>query len=112
MLLETVRSQSADAVIRAERIVELRERYRATAASVGSVNAMQVVDLVCENPIVIARLVEARLGVARPTALRLLRALEGAGVLEEARQGAQGQRRYVVRELMDVVTADGPGESV
>jgi Fic family protein len=106
LFLETIRAQSVDAVVRAERIIELRERYRATATELGSLNAVQVVDLVCENPIVTTRLLEARLGVARPTALRLLRQLEGAGVLEEARQGARGQRRYVARELMDLVTAD------
>jgi Fic family protein len=105
LFLETVRSQSVDAVLRSERLIELRERYRAAATDLGSVNAMAVVDLVCENPIATTRLVEARLGVARPTALRLLRQLEAAGVLEEARAGARGQRRYVARELMEVVTA-------
>jgi Fic family protein len=109
LFLEAVRSQSLDAVTRAERIVELRQRYRATAAKLGSVNALHVVDLMCENPIVTTRLVEGRLGVARPTALRLLRQLEAAGLLDEAAQGARGQRRYVARELMDVVTADGLG---
>jgi Fic family protein len=108
--LETVRSQSIDAVARAERIIGLRERYRATAAGLGSVNAMQLVDLVCENPIVTSRLVEARLGVTRPTALRLLRQLEAAGTLEEAPPGARGQRRYLARDLMDVVTADSVGQ--
>lgn len=96
---------------RAERIIELRERYRVVATELGSVNALQVVDLMCENPIVTTRLIEARLGVARPTALRLMRQLEGAGLLDEAAQGARGQRRYVARELMDVVTADDVGGS-
>lgn len=103
LFLEVVRSQAVDAVARAERIVALRERYRAAAAELRSVNAFQVVDLMCENPIVTTRLVEARLGVARPTALRILRQLDGAGLLEEASQGARGQRRYVARELMDVI---------
>lgn len=111
LFLEVVRSQSVDAVARAERIVALRERYRAAATDLRSVNALQVVDLMCENPIVTTRLIEARLGVARPTALRLLRQLEGAGLLEEAAHGARGQRRYVARDLMDVVTADEPGRS-
>lgn len=106
LFLEAVRSQSVDAVRRAERIVELRERYRATATGLGSVNALQVVDLMCENPIVTSRLVEGRIGVSRPTALRLLRQLEAAGLLEEAAQGARGQRRYVARDLLDVVTTD------
>jgi Fic family protein len=111
LFLDVVRSQSVDAVARAERIVTLRERYRATATELRSVNALQVVDLMCENPIVTTRLIEARLGVARPTALRLLRQLEGAGLVEEAAQGARGQRRYVARDLMNAVTADEPGRS-
>lgn len=109
LFLEAVHSQSVDAVTRAERILELRERYRATAAKLGSVNALHVVDLMCENPIVTTRLVEARLGVARPTALRLLRQLEATGLLDEAPHGARGQRRYIARELMDAVTADELG---
>ncbi len=87
-------------------IVRLREHYRTEAMKIGNVNALQLVDLMCENPIVTTRLVETRLGVARPTALRLLRQLGDAGLLEESAQGARGQRRYVARELMDVVTAD------
>jgi len=106
LFLEVVRSQSIDAVSRAERIIALRERYRSVATGLGSVNALQVVDLMCENPIVTTRLVEARLGVARPTALRLLRQLETAGLLDEAAQGARGQRRYIARELLGVVTAE------
>ena len=72
-------------------------------------NALQLVDLMCENPIVTSRLVEGRLGVARPTALRLLRQLADARLLEEAAQGPRGQRRYVARDLLDVVTADDLG---
>jgi Fic family protein len=109
LFLQAVYSQSIDAVKRAEKIVELRERYRRQATELGSVNALQLVDLMCENPIVTTRLVEARLGVARPTALRLLRQLADAGLLEEAAQGARGQRRYVARDLMDVLTTDDLG---
>lgn len=109
LFLEVVRSQSLDAVLRAERIVALRERYRVVASRIGSVNALQLVDLICENPIVTTRLVEARIGVARPTALRLLRQLERAGLLEEAAQGARRQRRYIALELMAVVTAEDAG---
>ena len=106
LFLEVVQSQSRDAVMRAERIMELREHYRTLASNLGSVNAPQLVDLICENPIVTARLAEARLGVARPTALRLLRQLEQVGLLEQVAQGARRQRRYVARALMDLVTAD------
>jgi GTP-sensing pleiotropic transcriptional regulator CodY len=71
-----------------------------------SSNAMRLVDLVCETPIVSARIVEDKLGVTRPTALKLLRRLEQAGILEERHTGPRGQRRYLARELMDAVTDD------
>ncbi len=106
MFLTSVHSQAADAVERAQRIVELRERYRSSAAAVHSTNAMLLVDLVCETPIVSARTVEDRLGVTRPTALKLLRQLEHVGVLEEVAAGPRGQRRYLARELMNAISED------
>lgn len=109
LFLRSVRSQSLDAVSRAEKIVELRERYRAIAAEIGSVNAMQAVDAVCENPIVTTRLIEAHLGVARPTHYGCSASSSRPVCLEEAPHGARGQRRYVARELMDAVTAEDVG---
>lgn len=104
LFLTAVRSQAADAVTRAQRIVELRERYRAAAAAIASSNAMTLVDLVCDTPIVSSRAVETKLGVTRPTALKLLRQLEEVGVLQEGDRGPRGQRRYLARELMAAVT--------
>ncbi len=106
LFLAAVNSQAADAVVRAQRIVELRERYRLAASAIASSNAMTLVDLVCETPIVSSRAVEAGLGVTRPTALKLLKRLEEVGVLQEETSGPRGQRRYVARELMAVVTED------
>ena len=91
---------------RAERIVELRERYRHAAGSIGSTNALALVDLICENPLLTTRLVEQRLGVTRPTSLRLLRQSEALGALVERDSGARGQRRYVAQTFMSV-----PGEA-
>jgi Fic family protein len=112
LFLAAVRSQAADAVARAQRLVELRERYRSAASAIASSNAMALVDLVCETPIVFSRAVETRLGVTRPTALKLLRRLEGVGVLEEGTPGPRGQRRYLARELMAVVAEEGPVPAV
>ena len=104
LFLTAVHTQAGDAVRRAQNLIDLRDRYREAAAMASTANAMRLVDLVCENPIVTTRLVEDRLAVTRPTALRLLRQLEGAGVLTEGAAGIRGQRRYFARELMDVVT--------
>jgi len=110
MFLTAVETQASDAVSRAERIIELRERYRGMAATMGTANGVALVDLVCESPLVTTRLVEERLGVSRPTAVRLLRQLEARGVLSEGRSGLRGQRRYVARELMEAVTDEWKGE--
>lgn len=103
MFLAAVETQATDAVQRAERIIALRERYREAASSIGSAHALALVDLICENPVVTTRAIESRLGVTRPTALRLLRRMEERGVLEEAEAGARGQRRYVAHEFLDAV---------
>jgi Fic family protein len=114
LFLSAVHSQATDAVARAQRIVALRERYRAAASAIASSNGTALVDLVCETPIVSSRTVEARLGVTRPTALKLLRQLEAVGVLNEGDPGPRGQRRYLAQELMAAVTdeAGHPGERV
>lgn len=106
LFLTSVHSQAADAVGRAQRIIELRERYRVAASSIASSKAMLLVDLVCETPIVSSRAVEENLAVTRPTALKLLRQLKKVGVLEEGHTGPRGQRRYLASELMDAVTDD------
>jgi Fic family protein len=111
MFLIAVETQASDAVSRAERIIELRERYRGMAATMGTANGVALVDLVCESPLVTTRLVEEQLGVSRPTAVRLLRQLEERGVLSEGRSGIRGQRRYVARELMAAVTDEWKRES-
>jgi len=109
LFLTAVRSQATDAVFRAQRIVELRERYRVAASSIASSKGMALVDLVCETPIVTSRTVETRLGVTRPTALKLLRQLEAVGVLSEGNPGPRGQRRYLAHKLMAAVTDEAAG---
>ena len=103
LFLTAVRVEAHDAVSRAHQIIELQQRYRQAAADMGTVNGLALVDLICANPLVTTRLVEERLGVSRPTALRLLRGLEQRRVLSEAEAGARGQRRYAAWELMAVL---------
>jgi len=109
LFLTAVDVEARDAVGRAERIVELQARYREAANKMGTANALALIDLLFEHPVVTTRLVEERLGVSRPTALRLLRGLDGRGVLAEGTAGIRGQRRYVARELMAAVTDEREG---
>ena len=110
LFLTSVETQASDAVVRARRLVDLRDRYRQAASTMSTTNGLALVDIVCESPLLTTRLVESRLEVTRPTALRLLRQLEDRGVLSEDAKGARGQRRYVAKELMAAVTDDSGGK--
>ncbi|MGI8592862.1 MAG: Fic family protein [Solirubrobacteraceae bacterium] len=109
LFLHAVETQASDAVLRSQRMIELRDRYRQAVGTM-STNGLTLVDIVFQSPLLTTRLVEDQLDVTRPTALRLLRQLEDRGVLSEGRRGPRGQRRYVARELMTVVTDEGGGE--
>jgi Fic family protein len=100
LFLRAVRTQATEAMVRARRLMDLREQYRLRAASLPPKNAIALVDLACEAPILTARLVTERLGVTRPTAGNLLRRLESEGVLVRASAGDRGQQRYVAREIL------------
>lgn len=104
LFLAAVETESIDAVERAHAILELRERYRKTALAVGGANEIELVELICENPIVSARSVEDHVRVSRPTALRLLGKLEREGLLSMGSEGRRGQRRYVAREMLALVS--------
>lgn len=103
LFLASINTEATDAVGRAQQIIQLRDRYLEAAASLGTRNAIAVIDLICENPVITTRSIESRLEVSRPTALRLLRRMEERGVLTEQEAGARGQRRYVARELLTLV---------
>lgn len=103
LYLTAVESQANDAVQRAQRIIDVREDYLRAAVALGTPNALTLVELICENPIVTTRSIENRLDVSRPTALRLLKRMEEQGVLSETDSGARGQRRYVARAMMGAV---------
>lgn len=108
LYLTAVKTQAEDAVMRSQRIIDLREQYRQTAASIGTTNAAALVDLICETPIVTTRSIELTLGISRPTALRLLRRMADEGVLSEAPPGARGQRRYIAEAMLNAVASDEP----
>ena len=107
LFLEGVRTQAIDAVVRAERLTDLRERYRASVQAATRGIANQVVELALEQPVLNSRVVEARLGVSRPAALKALRQLEDLGVLVEADGGPRGQLRWRAHEVLSVLTDEG-----
>jgi Fic family protein len=102
--LDGVEIQANDAVARAERLVDLREQYRQRVARVTRSNALAVVDIAFDSPVLTSRVVESRLAVTRPTALSLLQQLADLDVLVEHATGPRGQRRWMAQEIMQIVT--------
>jgi Fic family protein len=91
--LTAVAAQSEDAVQRAERLFELRESYRAQLAGNRS-RAIEVVDLLFENPFITARSASERLGITSQGALNLIRLLERKEWLLEIGTIGRGGRVY------------------
>ena len=102
-----VADSAADGVRRALLLVDLREDYRRQVPA--QANLHSLIDLTFESPVLTGRLVEQRLGVTRPTALRLLSVLADHGVLNERSAGPRSQRRWDAPEIMSVVTTRPAG---
>jgi Fic family protein len=104
LFLDGVRTQAVDAVVRAERLVDLRERYRATVQGATRSVANQVADLAIEQPILTARTVEERFEISRPAAIKALRQLGDLGILSEVPGGPRGQLRWRADEVLAALT--------
>jgi Fic family protein len=91
--LTAVAVQADDAIQRAERLYDLRENYRGELAG-SRTRAVEVVDLLFENPVVTARRVATRLGASHQGALNLLRQLEALGWLTNLGTFGRGGRTY------------------
>ncbi len=98
--LHGVEMQANDAVVRAERLVDLRERYRGLVMESTRSQAVALVDVLFAHPILTARIVEQNVDVRRPTALRMLDQLAELGILSEMEPGQRRQRRFVAREVL------------
>jgi Fic family protein len=101
--LTAVADQAADAVVRSERLADLRERYRLELASTRS-RASEVVDLLLANPYITVRQVQERLGVTQPGALNLLRSIERRGWIHERASLGRGRRTlWVSQDVMAIL---------
>ena len=107
--LHGIELQADDAVRRAEQLVDLRERYRHLVLTMTRSQALAVVDIAFDVPLLTSRLVQQRLAVTRPTALSLLQQLGDLDILYEEAPGARGQRRWIAREIMQIVAGEETG---
>lgn len=101
--LNGVEVQANDAVVRAEKLVDLRETYRTRVMQSTRSQAVALVDVLFAHPILTARLVESNLDVRRPTALRMLDQLADIGILDEMGPGPRRQRRFIAGEVMSAL---------
>ena len=98
--LTGVETQANDALTRAERLVDLRESYRARVVQSTRSQSVSLVDALFANPIITARRVEKIQNVKRPTSLRMLSQLRDLEILTEIAPGPRRQRRFMAEEIL------------
>jgi Fic family protein len=103
--LTAVAAQAGDAVLRAELLVNVRERYKHQLAEEGSRSrAGDIVDLMMDNPYVTVARVRMALEVTQPGALNLLRGLEQRGWLRDlGTSGRGGRLMWVAPEVLRAI---------
>jgi Fic family protein len=102
--LDGVTLQANDAVLRAERLLDLQSRYRSQLVDDRS-RASEVVELLFRNPFLTTTKVMNVLGVTNAGANNLLRRLEGRGWLRQARVSGRGGRiTWFAPEVMAAIT--------
>lgn len=101
--LRGVTDQARDAVARAGRLQELRERYREQFQTVrAAARLLQVVDLLFAQPVLTASQVAASLQADFSTAQRYVNQLEKAGILREI-TGRARNRVYQADEILQAI---------
>ncbi|OUZ10502.1 cell filamentation protein Fic [Aeromicrobium sp. PE09-221] len=103
--LTAVRRSAEDAVVRSEKLVDLRERYLSRAATTRS-NLSALVALVFVNPFLTVARVEKTLGLTNHGSRNLINDAARRGWVEKIGASGRGGRLYwVARELFDVIDA-------
>ena len=107
LMLEAIETQASDALVRAERLVDLRERYRVSVRERTRGAANEAIELVFRQPIITSRIVEQELAISKPSALSALKQLEGSGLLSQFEQaGPHGQHKWFAPEIITVLGDD------
>lgn len=99
--LNIISDTAVDSIIRAERLVDLRERYLSSLAGSRS-RAAEVVDLIMGSPVITTRQVTDALGVSLVSAGNLLRQLEGHRILESE---VRGQGTATIWRALEILAA-------
>ncbi len=103
--LTAVRRSADDAVSRAERIVDVRERYIAEAGKSRS-QLPTLVELIFSNPFVTVARLQDKTGLTTQGARNVIKDAAARGWLDEVGTMGRGGRMYwVARELFDIIDA-------
>ncbi len=109
--LEGVASESNDAVVRAEKLIAMRERYRRKLEEIGArANAFSVMEKLFVNPYTTAPNVADTYGVTFPTAQKILEQLEGEGIIKEV-TGRLRNRVYLATQVLSAMDRQMKTES-
>lgn len=104
--LNGVRIQAEEAATRAEKLVDLRERYRRSLLGVHS-RAIEVVELLFSNPFVTVRRVESSLEITNQGARNLIDSLQQRGWLSKVAKVGRGGRIYwVCQEAFELMAGN------
>jgi Fic family protein len=98
--LRGVADISKEAIERAGRLMDLRERLRRKLASHG--NAVRLLDELFKNPFVTVARAEKLLAVSNPTARQAVKRLQDAGILQET-TGREWGRLYLAKPILKVL---------
>jgi Fic family protein len=100
--LRGVAEQSEDAAKRCDKLLRLREKYRATMQDMNAPTlSLRLVDHLFTQPLITIRRAEEILGVTFKTAQKNLEKLVSAGVLKQERP-RQGTRYYVAPTILQL----------
>ena len=101
--LKAVEVQATDGIKRARAILDLRNRYHDELAKSRS-RAIEVVDILFEQPILTSQIVEENLGISKSGALNLIRGLESRGILiRGAAAGRGGTKYWSSKEVLEIL---------
>ncbi len=102
-----VTEQATDAVTRAEALVDLRESFRQRLHGDRS-RAIEVVDLVFENPVLTTSWIAQRLQITVQSALNHIRKLEDLDIVTEIEGIAGRSKRWIARDVLNSLDPDEP----
>ena len=109
--LRGVAEVATEATATARRILKLREEHREQVAMrISTPNALRLLELLYQRPIVTARLVRQELNVSSPTANSLVKGLLGMGLLTET-TGQRRNRTFAYRSYLALFEDEVPAQA-